>query len=182
MSAMSRKQTMSARTSHSVVVIPLAWLAVTSVAITGCGTTNPDRTLERNRQLVRQMNAEVWNKADVDAIDRFFTPDFVLHFLPDGSDTRGLEGLREHVRELHEAFPDWSEDIKRIVAEGDLVAIHYVSSGTNQGPWLGEPASGNTVQVNEISIFRIDDGRIAEQWLLPDMSSMQQQLAGAGGE
>ncbi len=69
-----------------------------------------------------------------------------------------------------------------MVAERDLVVIHYVSSGTNQGQWLGEPSTGNRVQVNEMSIFRIEDGRIAEQWLLPDIGSMQQQLAGGGNE
>lgn len=163
-----------------VIPTALALLVVAPVAVTGCGTTNSDRTLERNKQLVRQMNAEVWNEADVDAIDRFYTPGFVLHFLPDGSETRGIRGLREHVREHREAFPDWSEDIKRIVAEGDLVVIHYVSSGTNQGRWLGRPPTGERVQVNEVSIFRIEEGRIAEQWLLPDIGSMQQQLAGSG--
>jgi steroid delta-isomerase-like uncharacterized protein len=157
-------------------------LAVTSATIAGCGTGNPDSTLERNKQLVRRMNAEVWNAANLDAIDGLFTPDFVLHFLPDGSETRGTEGLREHVRELHRAFPDWSEHIERIVAERDLVVIHYVSSGTNQGQWLGNPPTGNRLQVNEMSIFRIEDGRIAEQWLLPDVGSMQRQLAGAGDE
>lgn len=173
---------MSARISYRVTSVALALLAVTLQAITGCGTTSSGSTLERNRQLVREMNAEVWNKASLDAIDDFFAPDFVLHFLPDGSDTRGIEGLREHVRELHEAFPDWSEDIKRIVAERDLVVIHYVSSGTNQGQWLGMPPTGSRVQVNEMSIFRIEDGRIAEQWLLPDIGSMQQQLTGDGDE
>ena len=173
---------MSARTSLQPISLALGLFAATSVAATGCGTMTRDGTLERNRELVRRMNAEVWNKADLDAIDAFFRPDFVLHFLPDGSETRGTEGLREHVRELHGAFPDWSEDIKRIVAEGDLVVIHYVSSGTNQGQWLGKPPTGNKVHVNEMSIFRIEDGRIAEQWLLPDMGSMQQQLAGAGDE
>jgi steroid delta-isomerase-like uncharacterized protein len=171
---------MSGRTSSRVIPWALTLLGMSSVAVAGCGTAKPDSTLEHNKELVRRMNAEVWNNANVDAIDRFFTPDFVLHFLPDGSETRGTEGLREHVRELHAAFPDWSEDIKRIVAEGDLVVIHYVSSGTNHGQWLAEPPTGKRVQVNEMSIFRIADGRIAEQWLLPDMSGMQQQLNSAG--
>lgn len=173
---------MGARTSYGFISLALALLSVTSAAVTGCGTTNLDGTLARNRQLVRQMNADVWNKANLDAIDGLFTPEFVLHFLPDGSDTSGLEGLREHVRELHRAFPDWSEDIKHIVAERDLVVIHYVSSGTHRGRWLGRPPTGNRVQVNEMSIFRIEDGRIAEQWLLPDMASMEDQLAGAGDD
>ncbi len=171
---------MSDGTSSQVLPKAIALLVVASVAITGCVTTNPDSRLERNKELVRQMNAEVWNKANVDAIDGYYGPGFVLHFLPDGSEVRGIEGLREHVREHREAFPDWSEDIKRIVAEGNLVVIHYVSSGTNQGQWLGNPPTGKRVQINEISIFRIEDGRIAEQWLLPDIGSMEQQLSDTG--
>lgn len=173
---------MSVSTSNRVIRSALVLLGVTSAAIPGCGTTSPGSTLESNKQLVRQMNAEVWNNANLKAIDGLFSPDFVLHFLPDGSETRGLEGLREHVRELRRAFPDWNEEIIRIVAERDLVVIHYVSTGTHQGQWLGKPPTGNRIQVNEVSIFRIEDGRIVEQWLLPDMGSMQQQLTGTGDE
>jgi steroid delta-isomerase-like uncharacterized protein len=166
------------RTSSRITSRALALIVVATAAISGCYTTDSDRALERNKELVHSMNAEVWNKANVDTIGELFTPDFVLHFLPDGSETRGIAGLQQHVRDLHDAFPDWSEDIKLIVAEGDLVVIHYVSGGTNRGQWLGKPPTGRRVQVNEISIFRIEDGRIAEQWLLPDLGSMQQQLAG----
>ncbi len=173
---------MSVRTFSRIIWPPLASIVMASTAITGCSTTNSDRALARNKELVRQMNAEVWNKANVDSLTAFFTTDFVLHFLPDGSETRGIAALREHVRELHDAFPDWSEDIKLIVAEGDLVVIHYVSGGTNQGQWLGKPPTGKRVRVNEMSIFRLEDGRIAEQWLLPDLGSMQQQLASTGDE
>lgn len=171
---------MMRRTTHGFVPTVLAFFSVTTVAVVGCSTTTPDSVLEQNKQLVRQMNLEVWNKANLDAVDEFYTPDFVLHFLPDGSEQRGTDSLREHVRQHREAFPDWSEDIKRIVSEGDLVVIHYVSSGTNRGEFLGNPPTRRRVQLNEMSIFRIDDGRIAEQWLLPDIFSMLQQLAGTG--
>ncbi len=147
------------------------------VPVTGCSATD-NSALERNKDLVLRMNAEVWNKANLDAIDEFYTPDFVRHFLPDGSETRGIESLREHVRAHRAAFPDWREDIERVVAEGDLVVIHFVSSGTNQGQWLGKPPTGRRVRLHEMSIFRLEEGRIAEQWLLPDISSMQRQLAG----
>jgi len=149
-----------------------------SIVLTGCSTTTPEGILESNKRLVRQMNAEVWNKTNLDIVDKLYTPDFVLHFLPDGSELRGIDSLREHIREHRKAFPDWSEDIKRIVAERDLVVIQYVSTGTNQGRWLGNSPTGRRIQINEVSIFRIKDGRIAEQWLLPDLLSMQQQLAG----
>ena len=169
-------------TSYEFVMIVLALLFISSIVITGCSTTPPENTLERNKRLVGQMNAEVWNKANLDIIDKLYMPDFVLHFLPDGSELRGIDSLREHVRKHREAFPDWSEEIRRIVAERDLIVIHYVSTGTNQGRWLSNPPTGRRIQINEVSIFRIEEGRIAEQWLLPDIFSMQQQLAGTGNE
>jgi len=171
---------MNRRTSNGLVPAFIVMLAVASVVLAACSRTMPDSALERNKQLVRRMNAEVWNEANLDAIDELYTPDFVLHFLTDGSEERGIANLREHVREHREAFPDWSENIEHIVAEGDLVVIHYVSSGTNDGQWLGKPPTRRRVRLNEMSIFRIEDDRIAEQWLLPDINSMQEQLAGTG--
>ena len=107
----------------------------------------------------------------------FFSPEIVRHFLPDGSEVRGIESFKEQEVKLREAFPDWKEDIKHIVAEGDLVVIHFVSTGTNKGSWFGKPPTGNRIRINEMSIFRIKDSKIAEQWLLPDIFSMQQQLS-----
>jgi steroid delta-isomerase-like uncharacterized protein len=152
------------------------------IILTGCNTTTPESTLENNKRIVRRMNAEVWNKSNLDMVAKLYTSDFVLHFLPDGSELRGIDRLRAHIREHRKAFPDWSEEIIRVVAERDLVVIQYVSTGTNEGSWLGDAPTGRRVQINEISIFRIEDGKIAEQWLLPDLYSMQQQLAGIGNE
>jgi steroid delta-isomerase-like uncharacterized protein len=153
-----------------------------SIILTSCNTKTPEDALEGNKQLVREMNAEVWNKTNLDIVDSLFTPDFVMHFLPDGSELRGIDSLRAHVLEQHTAFPDWSENIIRIVAEQDLVVIQYISTGTNKGRWLGNSPSGKRIQINEVSIFRIEDGKISEQWLLPDLFSMQQQLDGIGNE
>ena len=41
---------------------------------------------------------------------------------------------------------------------------------------MGNPPTGNRVEISEVAIFRLRDGRIAEQWVYPDMLSMQQQL------
>ena len=164
------------------VTLVLALHLGCTIVLIGCSTTTPEGALESNKRLVRQMNAEVWNKSNLDMVDKLYTPDFVLHFLPDGSELRGIDSLRAHIREHRKAFPDWREEITRVVAERDLVAIQYVSIGTNEGRWLGNSPTGRRIHINEVSIFRIEDGRIAEQWLLPDLFGMQQQIAGIGNE
>lgn len=135
-----------------------------------------DTTLEQNKQLVRRDNEETWNKGNLALIDELYAPEFVQHFLPDGTELRGIDALRDHVRSHREAFPDWTETIEHIVAEGDLVVIHFTSTGTNEGTFLGNPPTGKRVQIHEVSIVRIVDGKIAEQWLLPNLLGLTQQL------
>ena len=164
-------------TSNKLVFVFFAFFLAAMNLITGCRTSTPEDVLERNKNLVRQMNDVVWNKGDLNRMDEFFSTDFVRYFLPGGSELRGIDSLREHERQLREAFPDWREEIRHIVAEGDLVVIHFVSTGTNLGSWLGNLPTGRKIMINEMSILRIENGKVTEQWLLPDIFSMQQQLA-----
>ena len=143
--------------------------------LSSCGPSTQEH-LKVNKALVRRMDEEVWNKGNLEIIKELYSPNFVWHFLPLGSETIGLDSLREHVRNHREAFPDWTEEIKHIVAEGDFVTIHYVSRGTNEGSFQSNPPTGKPIEINEMSIFRIEDGKIAEQWLIPDLLSLNQQL------
>ncbi len=157
-------------------IILITFFFSVSLVIIGCSQSNDESIEERNKHIVRKMNVEVWNKGNLEIMDELYSPDFVWHFLPNGSETIGLDSLREHVRNHREAFPNWTEEIRHIVAEGDFVMIHFVSRGTNEGSFLGNPPTGKQIQINEMSIFRIANGKIAEQWLLPDIVSLQQQL------
>ena len=151
-------------------------LLVTSLVVAACGSIQAVRLEERNKALVHRMNEEVWNKGNLEVLDELFSQDFVRHFLPNGSVTKGLDQFRDHVSVHREAFPDWAEDIKLIVAEGDLVATQFTSTGTNEGSFLLNPPTGRQIHINEMSIYRIADGKIAEQWLIPDLLSLDQQL------
>ena len=157
------------------IQILVGMLFVASLVITGCESTQ-ETTLERNKELVRRVNEEVWTKGNLEILDELFSPDFVQHFLPVGSETKGLDQFRVSIGSHRKAFPDWAEQIKLIVAEGDLVATHFTSTGTNDGSFLGNPPTGKQIYINEMSIYRIADGRIVEQWLIPDLLSLSQQL------
>lgn len=151
-------------------------LFLITIFFAACTSDQNNSLMEKNKDLVITMNHEVWNKGNLRAIDELFSAEFIQHFLPDSSELKGIKALREGVREHRKAFPDWKEDIKHIVAEDDLVVIHFESSGTNLGSWLGNPPTGRKVHINEFSILRIEDGKIAEQWLLPDIFNLKKQL------
>jgi len=131
---------------------------------------------EQNKELILRMSREVWNQGNLESLDEMFSDDFVLHFLPGDSEIKGREAAKANFREHREAFPNWTESIKLVIAAGEYVAIHFASSGTNLGPFAGNPPTGRQIHINEVSIFRVVDGKITEQWLLPDLRSLHEQL------
>ncbi len=146
------------------------------IFLSSCASDQGRSITEKNKELILTMNLEIWNKGNLAVIDELYSQNFVGHFLPDGSDDQGIEALQEHVKKHREAFPDWREEIKHIVAEKDLVVIQFESSGTNHGSWAGNPPTGKKVRINEFAILRIEKGKIAEQWLLPDINNLRKQL------
>ena len=55
-----------------------------------------------------------------------------------------------------------------MVAEGDRLAVRIVWTGTQDGPFLGRPATGNKLRFATADFFRIQDGKLAEHWDVVD--------------
>jgi len=128
----------------------------------------------QNREAVRAVFSEIWSKGNVDLISELFSEDFVGHF--PGETIRGHDGLADAVIAHRRAFPDWIEKVEDEIVDGDRVVIRFISKGTNMGEFLGNPPTGNTIEISEVAIFKITDGRITEQWVYPDILSLQRQL------
>ena len=66
-----------------------------------------------------------------------------------------------------------------LVAEGDLVVAHMPYAGTHRGAILGIEPTNRFCSVDEIVIFRLRDGKIAEAWEVYDEAGMWRQLGAA---
>ncbi len=75
-------------------------------------------------------------------------------------------------RDDHQDFPGGLRfDHYDTLAEGDLVAFHWVATGTHK--------SGKPVEISGIDIVRIANGKIAEVWVSYDQLGIQQQVGAA---
>lgn len=159
-------------------------LAVVLCCAVGCGDLQrQDKLLElraernlveANKALVLRAHEEVWNSGNLDVVDELYSAEYVAHWAY-GEDT-DREGLKKMVAEARAAFPDMAEKIIHIVAEGDLVVSHFISSGTFTGEMNGLQPSGKTISRPEIAIHRIIDGKIVEQWTVSDQLTLMRQL------
>ena len=82
----------------------------------------------------------------------------------------------------HEAFPDLAIVPEKLIAEGDLVTIYWIARGTNTGTGNGLPATGKKAEQAGITIWRIVNGKIKEEWSAFDQLSLMQQLGLFSGQ
>jgi len=141
-------------------------------------TTTPDTQSDQaaaNTALVAAFIDELFTAGDLTAIDRYLDPAMVNHDPPmDGPP--GLDGWRHAATTMRTACADWHSDRLHMVAEGDLVAEHFVASGTHTGPLFGVAPTGATLTLAGINLFRVRDGRVVERWGTLDQLGMLRQL------
>lgn len=119
----------------------------------------------------------VYNAHDPDAVDRFFTPDVIVHSVaPDVESGRGTDYLKELARTLITAFPDVKLTVEEVVREGDRLAARVTVEGTHKGEFAGIKPTGRTIKVANFAVYRIRDGKIAEMWSLVDTTQLRVQL------
>lgn len=129
---------------------------------------------EDNKERTRQFYAAM-SEGNLDAVDEYIAEDFVDHEEFPGI-SRDKEGVRQFFTLMRGAFPDFQMEPQEMIAEGDLVAVRAVFTGTQEGEFMGVPATGRTVQVGGFDIIRIRDGKATEHWGLMDAMTMMQQL------
>ena len=130
--------------------------------------------LETNEEIARAYPERVATEKDLELLERLLTEDFVEHG-PFG-DENGIAEARAGMERLFEAFPDFTATVEDLVASGDTVAMRVTVRATHEGPFAGVAPTGNTVEVQNMVFTRIEGGRIAERWVVPDTLSMLQQL------
>jgi predicted ester cyclase len=122
--------------------------------------------LETHKQLVRRLVEEAINGQETSVLAEVCTARFATE-------------LREWFATFRVGFPDWRQEIDELVAEGETVVARCRCRGTNSGEWLGVPATGRSMEVDEVWFFTVLDGRLDRMWSLEDTWSRLMQLGTA---
>jgi len=128
-------------------------------------------SLEENKAKVRKVIEAVINKQNLDLLDDLSAPDYVDH-----THQLSLEGVKQFMNMLFEAFPDWHETIEDIVAEGDKVWVRVKGTGTHKGEYRGIAPTGNKITGTGVNIYRIVNGKFVEGWAVEDWMDFLKQL------
>lgn len=88
----------------------------------------------------------------------------------------GPDGVMQLGDVLLGAFSEIELDIQDVIAEGDKVLVRLQFRGVHSGPFGDYAATGKRFDVMVLDFFRMEDGKIAEQWPAIDNLGLQQQI------
>lgn len=126
-------------------------ITFTDVVAAKLPSGSPDAALERNKETVLAFYQAAINDKDFDAASAHLGEHYTQHN-PEIAD--GAEGLKERIDFIREKFPELRAEVKKIVAEGDLVITHV--HGVRELGWPGTAI---------VDIFRLDaNGKLVEHW------------------
>lgn len=121
--------------------------------------------LDANKQVIRDYIDNAINKRQPETAEHYFAANYIEHnpHLPPG-----IDGKKKFITAVLKGFSDYHGKIEDIVAEGDEVVTRTLWTGTQDGPFLGRPATGNKVVFATSDFYRIENGKVVEHWDVVD--------------
>lgn len=126
--------------------------------------------------IVREFNETVFNNREYDRLPELQSEDYVQHGPLTGMELHGSEEALETMKMFHAAFSDLESTEELAFSDGEYVCTHYTYRGTHDGDFMGIPPTDRKGEINGTVINRIDDGQIAEAWIVVDFHGLLQQL------
>ena len=148
-------------------------------------------SLEENKAIVRRfyesIGGEPWTRRIREATNReaeteqllstyfseYYAPNCFMHA------TEGDRSLEKDIKETapyFTAFPDLRATVEDLIAEDDKVVARWTMRGTHENTVRDIPATGKKVTVNGVTIKRMANGKVVEEWALINMLSLYQQV------
>ncbi len=138
---------------------------------------------KENKAIVVRWFTEYWKNGNVAIVDELGTDDLVFSY-PLHGNLRGREAVKKMLVELRGAFPDLSFDVVGdLIAEGDYVVGRWEGGGTHTGPAYHDlpfgslpAASGKKIYFSGTSVYRVRNGKVAEELGQEQALTVMQQL------
>jgi predicted ester cyclase len=86
------------------------------------------------------------------------------------------EALFQQVELFEKGFPMYRLKAEDIIEQGDKVVVRARISGTHLGEFNGIPATGRSIDLPFMIIYRFEGGKIAEHWMEANHLALLTQL------
>ena len=130
---------------------------------------------QENKANVRRLLEEPWS-GNYEVIDELVDENYIGYDPSSPEPLRGPDGVKEFVSMYRAGYSDARITVDDQLAEGDKVATRWTGQGTHDGELMGIPPTGKQVKVTGLTISRLANGKVVEEWTTWDTLGMLQKL------
>ena len=119
-----------------------------------------------NRALIEKLFYHGFSGGAMSVLEEVFDENIEFH---DPAFPPGLEGIKQLVAKNNQSFDNWHFTIHEMLCDGnDRVVVRWNGNGIHARSWMGESPTGNTIDLNGISIYQIEGSKVTADWVVPD--------------
>ena len=156
----------------------ILYVSITAVILAaGCTTKQIEKPdpVEANIKMYTHVWDEIINKGKLGMFnDSNFIKNVVMHASP--KDVIGIDSAKAYYANYLTGFSNITFTIKDVFGQGDKLVKHWNFKGTHTGIFFGVPATGKPVNLDGVTLVRMDNGKIAEERDFFDNLEFSQQL------
>ena len=155
----------------SAIILAALFTSCTSSPQPAVTTTDP---VEANIKMYTHTWDDIINHGRLELFnDSNFTKDVVMHVNPD---IKGIDSARAYYANYLTGFSNIKFTIVDVFGQGNKLVKHWNFKGKHTGTFFGIPATGKDVDVDGVTLVRMDNGKIAEEQDFFDNLRFMQQL------
>jgi predicted ester cyclase len=122
-------------------------------------------SVAENKAVIQRLFQEVINDGRLEVLEEIFLPGSMIG-----------RSFADSIVLLRTAFPDAQATFDFLVGEGEQVVAVFTVTGTNTGPFMGQPATGLTIAFSGIHYYRLKNGRVVTARYEHDLLGLMEQL------
>ena len=129
-----------------------------------------------NKKVIQRLYKEILEDWNMPLADELVADQFTSHDWPKGSPS-GPEAFRNYYSNvIRSVLPDARYEVDDMIAEGDKVVVRWRLLGTHKGNFLDISPTGRWVTLKGIAIYRLEDSKVTERWVVTDLHGLLQKL------
>lgn len=129
---------------------------------------------EHNKQVIQKYWEGKWNERRPEILDECQTPDVLYH--GSSMSMTGRDAYKAVYQSYLSALHNTHLEIEELIADGDRVVSRCLLTGVHAGELEGLPPTGKTIETQMFTVFRLVNGKIAEEWEIMDELGFMLQL------
>jgi steroid delta-isomerase-like uncharacterized protein len=130
-----------------------------------------------NKGLVQRLFDDVFNARQYGALEELIAENLLSHEASGFISEAGIQGFRQEIELIFNAFPDAAISIEDMVTENDRVVVRWRLRGTHHGELFTIPGTNRSVDFQGMTIYRLENQKIIEYWGVFDRFGLMSQMS-----